>query len=156
MFKFFKKPVVNSIKVYHNNTQLSNQLLNKLNNYNMNFSKSQETILIQDFNYCLNNVVDVHPDNKDILLSLFGKKRYDNLEIQDFKQVSHPLIIDYKHNLIAADEKSFNRLMSNYNECGIQDFRNDVKKKSKWQEDYRRLSLVSPGVQEYADLFWTA
>lgn len=153
MFKFFSKPVVNSIKVYHNNSQLSNQLLNKLNNYNLSFSKCHEPISIQDFNYCLNNIIDVHPDNKDILMSLFGKKKYESLTIDDFKSVNHPLIIDYKHNLIAADEKSFNRLMTNYNLCGIQHFNNDSRSKKKWQEDFKQLSLIQPRVQEYADLF---
>ena len=31
-----------------------------------------------------------------------------------------PLIIDYRHKLLANDDVSFNRIMANYLSCGIQ------------------------------------
>lgn len=152
------QPVVSSIKIYHNNTALSNQLYNKLSNYKLSFETAQESLSKRDFKFIIDNCIDIHPDTKNIMHSLFNKGKYEILDEKDYKQINHPIIIDYTNKLIAVDNKSFDRLMTNYNTCGMQNFTNDdcvAIPKSKMSEEYKSVNsnLIHPHVAEYADLF---
>ncbi|CAN3372399.1 hypothetical protein DIURU_002461 [Diutina rugosa] len=129
IFKNTKSNAAPKIRVYHNCSPLSRQLYSKLHNhcnekYQIDLQKKQ-TISEDDFKFLM-DVVDVHPDNKNIIYNLFEKHPSQDLTIEDFKSIQAPLIIDYKNKLVAADCVSFDRVLSNYATCGMQNFTNDT------------------------------
>lgn len=138
------------IKIYTNSSSESKVLFNKLLNYKLNYTSTTDSISEKDFNYLI-STRDFHPDNKKIVHSIFNIEKYKDISALDYKKVSAPLIIDYKYNNIAADQASFNRLMSNYLTCGNQEFNNHSP--VDYIDEYNKLCLVGPGMQEYADLF---
>ncbi|EGW29877.1 uncharacterized protein SPAPADRAFT_63497 [Spathaspora passalidarum NRRL Y-27907] len=90
-----------------------------------------------DYDFIMNECVDIHPDNQSIMLQLLYGVSHDKRKLiksfdlhdelySNFDRVSQlsrengPLIIDYNNKLIANDEASFDRIMVNYLSCGIQ------------------------------------
>lgn len=98
-----------------------------------------------DFKF-LKECVDVHPENKAIIHRLFGKNQFDSLSDEDFNRVNLglPLVIDYANKLVASDCESFDRILANYNGCGMQHFR---------FAEHAEHDLVHPNCADYADLF---
>ncbi|RLV92917.1 hypothetical protein JA1_002841 [Spathaspora sp. JA1] len=99
--------------------------------------KFNQGLCKDDYDFIMNECVDIHPDNQSIMLQmLYGintdkRKLIKSFDLHDelynnFDRVSQlsrdnfPLIIDYNNKLIANDEASFDRIMVNYLSCGIQ------------------------------------
>ncbi|CUM65058.1 uncharacterized protein PRCAT00002680001 [Priceomyces carsonii] len=175
----------NPITIYHQtNSHASAQLLSKLHAYSMLPStlnkydqyldvqtqpfKFQVNIKInkglsyQDYLFIMNECLDIHPDNKQILQRLMKlNKSYDMnvLSRESFEKLlqgitlSEPLVIDYKNNLIANDEKTFDRIMANYLSCGIQHSYNVNNLNPTGRTTSSQMHEVHPHVAEFADLF---
>ncbi|KAK6460873.1 hypothetical protein DFJ63DRAFT_314675 [Scheffersomyces coipomensis] len=130
------------ITIYHNsNSLLSSNLFSKLNHYSdlpNKFSidlKLNQSLSNQDYDFIKDECVDIHPDNRSILMQIMNIKHDQKQNmVQNFHQLPESpnfnnnnnknisLIIDYKNKLIANDEASFDRIMVNYLSCGIQNF----------------------------------
>ncbi|KAI5958756.1 hypothetical protein CANMA_004173 [Candida margitis] len=94
----------------------------------------------EDHKFIIDQCLDIHPDNTRVMIQsvsnvdfkkLSKQERFNLVEqLQDYDYLvsnlnndstrSMPLIIDYKHKLLANDDVSFNRIMANYLSCGIQ------------------------------------
>ncbi|KAI5965026.1 hypothetical protein KGF57_000819 [Candida theae] len=102
-----------------------------------------------DHKFIIEQCLDIHPDNTRVIIQsvsnvdfkkLSKQDKFDIVEqLQDYDKFlstltnnqdveassqgvlrAMPLIIDYKHKLLANDDVSFNRIMANYLSCGIQ------------------------------------
>jgi len=112
-----------------------------------------------DYMFIMENCIDMHPDNKAILekhLKLNKSYSFEPLGIECFEKLTtvatEPLIIDFKNNLIANDDKSFDRIMSNYLSCGKQNASNiNARPKKKRSADINEV--VHPHIAEFADLY---
>lgn len=94
----------------------------------------------EDHKFIIDQCLDIHPDNTRVIIQsvsnvdfkkLSKQEKFNLIEqLQDYDKllgISNnestrlmPLIIDYKHKLLANDDVSFNRIMANYLSCGIQ------------------------------------
>ena len=140
------------ITIYHNpSCNQAAQLLQKLNNYaalpctankysgntigalllsKFNIDvKSSQHLSFEDYQFIVDECLDIHPDNKIIASKLFKEGQVDkylHLSAQDFVKLckdamsKSTVIIDYSNRLIANDEATFDRIMANYLSCGIQ------------------------------------
>lgn len=181
-----------SDKILYNTTLTANK-----HKFNIDL-KLNQTLSKKDFKFIIDECVDIHPDNRSILIQLLmndassnaavnKSKLIKNFNIHDEKVVSYdtvknntikfPIIIDYNNKLIANDETSFDRIMSNYSACGIQNFlqskpvKNLVDeinsngsgnhllfKQAQAQSQQQLLpimnqNLIHPHIAEFADLF---
>jgi len=218
------KPSTSITIYHNTNSLLSNSLLAKLNNYselpctlhkykdsksnqvtynttitsnrakfNVDLKLNQQ-LSQQDFDFMVGECVDIHPDNRSILIQLLlndsskqKSKLLKNFDLHDqqvnFDAVKHntkkfPIIIDYTNKLIANDETSFDRIISNYISCGIQNFlqskpvrfveevnsnnsgnyltfKQQPQQQSQTQQQQNPLNhnLIHPHIAEFADLF---
>lgn len=96
----------------------------------------------EDHQFIIEQCLDIHPDNTRVMIQSVSNADFKKLskkeklgiieQLQDYDTLVHalnndpsltrsmPLIIDYKHKLLANDDVSFNRIMANYLSCGIQ------------------------------------
>ena len=102
----------------------------------------------QDHQFIIDQCLNIHPDNTRVIIQSVSNIDFKKLskqeklklveQLQDYDKLvaivnsgssvsntttstrSMPLIIDYRHKLLANDDVSFNRIMANYLSCGIQ------------------------------------
>lgn len=165
------------ITIYHNPTsRLSTQLLNKLNNYaslpctadkfggsatlttKFNINVKEEQLSFDDYQFIVDECLDMHPDNRRIASLLFKNgefTKYCNLSLQDFNKIckinltKSSLVIDYANKLVANDEATFDRIMANYLSCGIQQSSNgNIRNISEDHIIIKRTETIKPEVKE--------
>lgn len=135
------KPMVT---IYPGEFGLSSQVFSKLNQHcrgQFEIETKSGMLCPNDFKFLI-DCVEMHPDNKTIIHKLFGKRQFDELSDGDFSRMIPrlPLVIDYNNKLVATDCGLIDRILAQYNGCGMQHFRVDH-------------NLVHPNCAEFADLF---
>ncbi|KAI5949311.1 hypothetical protein KGF54_005546 [Candida jiufengensis] len=123
-------------------TNLSSSTSDNSSKFNVDI-KIESTLSKDDYDFILKNCLDIHPENNLIMLKLLLKpndqllltdsknsnkllKNFELLEklynYENFKnlKLNSPLIIDYQNKLLGNCNSSFNRIIVNYLNCGIQ------------------------------------
>ncbi|CAI5760467.1 unnamed protein product [Candida verbasci] len=159
-----------NLVIYHNsNSLLSHNLLNKLNSFNEKncrfklIDKANQSITESDFNFIINETLMIHPDNKSIILQLIHENNnkikllksfdlHDTIHnYQNFKNlIPNLLIIDYGNKLIANDQVSIDRIVSNYTSCGLQNLSNNASA-GNINKDIK--NVLHPNIAEYCELY---
>ncbi|CAN3357302.1 hypothetical protein DICA3_C09714 [Diutina catenulata] len=153
LLRSFAKPKPTLTIFAQSNCASTTQLYSKLNlhcNNNYQIETRTDALKGRDLQFLLDECVDVHPENKSIIHALVGKRASEELCASDFtKAAQQPLVIDWQNRLVATDCKSFDRILANYNGCGMQNFGATANHESPVFDH----NLVHPNCAEFADLF---